>query len=104
MTLDISRYDGIFRRLAHEAVACVPATWNHGRLIISCDGEALRYELENDLNLNGAVATQQLGKLCGELYITMEMDGQRWSQCAINFTRTPVDSWDIKVHFTWPEF
>ena len=103
MTLDISRYDGIFRRLAHEAVACVPETWDQGRLMISFDGAALRYELLNDSNLNVAVATQQLGRLCGELYLMTEMDGQRWSHCALSFTRTPEDSWDFRVNFTQPE-
>ena len=101
--MDFSRYDSIFRRLAHEAVACVPETWNQGRLRISFDGATLRYELENDLNLNGAMTTPQLGKLCGELYLTMEMDRQRWSQCAINFTRTLNNLWDFKVNFTQPE-
>lgn len=103
MTIDISRYDDINRRLGQEAIACVPETWTQGRLTITCDGSALHYWLENDSNQTRAVATQQLGELCGELYLLMEMAGQRWSQCVVEFTKTPDDSWSFNVRFTYPD-
>lgn len=103
MTIDISRYDDINRRLGQEAIACVPETWTQGRLTIAYDGSALHYRLESDMNQTPAAATEQLGKLCGELYILMEMDGQRWSQCVIEFTKAQDDSWGFNVRFTYPD-
>jgi hypothetical protein len=43
--------------------------------------------------------SQQLGRLCAELYFLMEADGQRWSQCVIRFTKLPEGSWDFQVKF-----
>ena len=103
MTVDLSKYDDIIRRLSHEAIACVPEAWDQGHLTISITEQGLHYLLQSDSNQTPATHRQQLGKLCGELYIRMEMDGRQWSQCVINFTRTPDDSWDLRVNFTYPQ-
>jgi hypothetical protein len=103
MTVDISKYQDTFQRLAHGAVACVPEAWDEGRLTIALHGDSLRYQLESDSNETSALVTEQLGELCAELYLSMEMDGQPWSQCVISFTRTPDDSWNFEVKFTYPE-
>jgi hypothetical protein len=104
MTIDISKYDDTFRRLSNETLACVPEAWDQGRLTLSITEEgSLHYVLESDLSQTPATHTQQLGKLCGELYIRMEMDGQQWSRCVMSFTRTPDDSWDFEVKFAYPE-
>ena len=91
------------RRLSQEAIACVPETWTQGRLRMTLDGSGLRYWLESDSNKTPAELTQQLGRLCGELYVLMEIDGQAWSQCVIEFKKTPDDSWGFEVRFTYAE-
>jgi hypothetical protein len=101
MTIDTSSYNDTFRRLASEAVACVPDFWNQGRLTITMREGSLHYLLENDAKQTGAAATQQLGRLCGELYLLMQMDGQEWSQCIIAFARTATDGWNFDVKFKY---
>lgn len=103
MIIDISRHEDAMRRLCHEAIACVPEAWNEGRLTIAIDEAGLHYRLESDTNQTPATATQQLGTLCGELYVLMEMEGQQWSRCVISFTRRPDDSWNFNVNFTYPD-
>ena len=102
MTVDISRYDETFRRLGQEAIACVPEEWTQGRLTMSCDGDSLQYRLKSDTNETLAEATQRLAELCGELYVLMEKDGQRWVSCVIEFTRPPGGTWGFDVRFTYP--
>ena len=102
MTVDIGKYDEVLQRLFQEAVACAPPKWNQGRLTIRFDGSALHYHLEGDPDQPPAVATPQLARLCGELYVRMETDGQQWSGCLIGFTKTPDESWNFEVRFTYP--
>jgi hypothetical protein len=101
VTFDIAKYNDTFRRLGQEAVACAPAEWNRGRLTIASDGQSLQCRLEGDSIQTRVALTQQLGRLCGELYILMEMDGQRWSKCVIGFTKTPKGSWNFDVKFSY---
>jgi hypothetical protein len=103
IAVDFSKYNDTLRRLSHEAIACAPEVWNQGRLIIDFDGSALHYRMESDSNQTPAALTQQLARFCGELFILMEMDGQQWSQCVISFSKTPEDSWDFNVKFSYPE-
>ena len=103
ITMDLSRHGDTVRRLSHEALACVPETWNQGRLVMEYDEKGLHYRLENDSDPTPAVATQQLAMLCGELYVLMEMEGQRWSKCVIDFTKTPDESWKFEVKFKYPD-
>jgi hypothetical protein len=103
MTVNLSRYDDTLRHLSHEAIACAPKTWTQGRLTMALDAAGLHYQLESDSDQTPAVLTQQLARLCGELYVLMEMDGQGWSQCSIEFTKTPDDSWSFDVRFTYPK-
>jgi hypothetical protein len=104
MTVDLSKYNDILRRLSNEALACVPEVWDQGRLTISITEEgSLHYVLEGDSDETPATHTQQLGKLCGELYIRMEMGGQQWSRCIISFAKTLEDSWGFEVKFAYPE-
>ena len=70
---------------------------------MSLDAAGLHYRLESDSNQTAAVLTQQLGRLCGELCVLMEMDGQGWSQCVVEFTKAPDDSWGFVVRFTYVE-
>lgn len=67
------------------------------------DEKGLHYRLETDSNPTRAEATQQLGLLCGELYIRMEMEGQCWSKCVMSFTKTPDGSWSFEVKFEYPD-
>ena len=103
MTANLSRYDDTLRHLSKEAIACVPEAWRQGRLTMDLDAAGLHYRLESDLNQTRAELTQQLGRLCGELYVLMEIDGQAWSQCVIEFKKTPDDSWGFEVRFTYAE-
>lgn len=103
MTVDLSRYSDTFRRLSQEAVACAPEEWDQGRLIIAFDGRALHYRMECDSDATPAVLTQQLAELCAEIYLLMEMNGQRWLQCIIAFAKTLDDSWGFEVKFVYPK-
>lgn len=103
MTVDLSRYSDTFRRLSQEAVACAPEEWDQGRLTIACNGHGLQCRMESDSSSTQPVLTQQLAELSAEIYLLMEMNGQRWSQCIIAFTKTPDDSWDFEVKFVYPK-
>ena len=101
--IDASEHQGAFRRLAFEAIGCAPVVWKQGRLTITLDGKSLYYDLESDTSRIPALTTPELGELCVELYQLMERHGQSWSQCVIDFAKTPNDSWDFEVKFGYPE-
>jgi hypothetical protein len=102
-SIDASKHQDAFRRLAYEAIGCSPVVWKQGRLTITLDGKSLYYDLENESSRIPALTTPELGELCVELYHMMEKDGQQWSQCVIDFAKMRDDSWDFEVKFGYPE-
>ena len=101
--VDASKHQGAFRRLAYEAIGCAPVAWKQGRLTVTLEGESLYYDLESDTSSIPALTTPELGELCVELFHLMENDGQRWSECVIDFMKMPDESWDFEVKIGYPE-
>ena len=102
-SIDASKHQGAFKRLAFEAIGCAPVVWKQGRLTVTLDGTTLYYDLESDTSSIPALTTPELGELCVELFHLMEMDDQRWSQCVIDFVKTPDESWDFEVKLGYQE-
>lgn len=98
MTNKFDSYNHILQSLVIEAIQCSPASWNNGRLTITCDGAYLNYALKNSESEDKAQISDDLRKLCEDFYVAMRQAGDTWDAAVVEFFRVE-GSWSFDVKF-----
>ena len=93
-------YNQVTTELLKESISCTPESWNEGVLTIDCDGRAINYKLRNEKSEDKALISDDLRRLCEQLYVVMRQHGDIWLQAVIHFYQED-DNWNFKTNFDY---